>query len=256
MATEIVRTYACSDDELPVICGFASYSLTRDLSDFSAYSSKFDAGYVTRFDTNTAAVSELVAPESETIVLKASSARLYAVFENLPDPVNRLEGYIGLAEKDLQISPDDFGLKALRKSFRAKEAEGTLDSLHNINANIKKYKDLLVKQGLTDDLINRFISFAETIAVEKKLQYKILTNRRAIVQDNIDMMNTLNQQLVEILKVGKILYNSNNPARTKEYTFTDLKKRVRRESKPEAAAQKVKKSKKSGKSKESDVPKQ
>jgi len=40
-------------------------------------------------------------------------------------------------------------------------------------------------------------------------------------------------QLTEILSVGKILYKATNPAKLQEYTFTDLKKRVRVVSKPE-----------------------
>jgi len=42
----------------------------------------------------------------------------------------------------------------------------------------------------------------------------------------------LYDQLKEILTAGRILYMATDPAKLQEYTFEDLKKRVRRASKP------------------------
>ena len=46
------------------------------------------------------------------------------------------------------------------------------------------------------------------------------------------LFNELYDQLTDILTAGKILYKATDPAKSQEYTFEDLKKRVRRESKP------------------------
>jgi len=227
MAVEQVRDYSCKDEEIPVVCDYAHFSFKRDLADFRAYSPKFDEKYDASFGKCIDDAYELVAPESETIELKASTTRLYAVYDGLRDPVNRLEGYLQLAEDKLNISPDDFGIKALRKSIRKKDAEGVLDSLHSINRNVKTYKPTLVELGLTDTLTDRFVSDADAVAREKKLQYEITTNRRKIVQENLSVLNNMNALLVEILRVGKILYSDSDPARSKEYTFSELKKRVR-----------------------------
>lgn len=227
MATEQGRDYACKDEEVPVTCDYAHFSFKRDLADFKAYSPKFDDEYDSNFGKCIDDAYELVAPESETIELKASTTRLYAVYDGLRDPINRLEGYLQLAEKKLNVSPDDFGIKVLRKSIRKKDAEGVLDSLHLINRNVITYRSTLVEMGLNDNLINRFVSDAEVVSREKKLQYEIVTNRRRIVQENLFVLNNLNHLLVEILRVGKILYSDSDTAKTKEYTFSELKKRVR-----------------------------
>jgi hypothetical protein len=42
----------------------------------------------------------------------------------------------------------------------------------------------------------------------------------------------LNAQLTEILSVGKILYTGKNPVKLKDYTFSELMKKVQRTSKP------------------------
>lgn len=87
-------------------------------------------------------------------------------------------------------------------------------------------------RGLTEELAGSFVSAAETIAKVKQNQYEILINRKSIVQSNMALLNSLHQQLTEILAVGKILYKATNPAKLQEYTFSDLKKRVRVVSKP------------------------
>ena len=47
-------------------------------------------------------------------------------------------------------------------------------------------------------------------------------------------------QLTEICTAGRILYKASDPAKLQEYTFEDLKKRVRRVSKPEKKVSKSK----------------
>ena len=42
----------------------------------------------------------------------------------------------------------------------------------------------------------------------------------------------MNAQLTEILSVGKILYTGKDSVKLKEYTFSELLKKVRRTSKP------------------------
>lgn len=107
-----------------------------------------------------------------------------------------------------------------------------MNSLRTVNANINKNKDILSEQGLKDELITRFTASLESIANDKQLQYEIGSNRKNIVQNNLVLLNGLYQQLIEILGVGKILYKSANPAKLQEYTFEELKKRVRKTIKP------------------------
>jgi len=142
-----------------------------------------------------------------------------------------MTGYLNITHAGPAVSSADFGLTSLRRSITARDAEGAIKSLHIVNANIAKYKDLLVGQGLTEELIAQFIASSASISKEKQKQYEILSNRKTIVQSNVKLFNSLNEQLAEILSVGKILFKATNPAKLQEYTFTDLKKRVRTVSK-------------------------
>ena len=53
-----------------------------------------------------------------------------------------------------------------------------------------------------------------------------MSNRKAIVQNNLGLFNSLYEQLTEILRVGKILYKATDAVKTQEYNFTAMKKKV------------------------------
>ena len=63
-----------------------------------------------------------------------------------------------------------------------------------------------------------------------------MSNRKAIVQNNLGLFNSLYEQLTELLRVGKILYKATDAVKAQEYTFTSLLKQVRITAKKEAAA--------------------
>ena len=233
------RNYNCKDEELAPICNYAANGLNRDLADFSTFSPNFNNDYLTGFKTRILNASDLVEPQSETQELKIITLRFHSTLDGLIDPLNRLTGYINLAQLEQIISLSDFGIKYLRKSIASGDAEGVIQALHSINGNISKYKDLLKAQGMPDDLVARFANAATAVAEDKQKQFAIISNRKRIVQNNLESLNGLYGQLNEILKVGKILYKTTDPLKAKEYAFTELKKQVHREVKPVPAVQKV-----------------
>lgn len=226
MATLNQRAYNCKDEELPVLCNFAVFSLKRDLANFTAFSPKFKQEYITAFETKIASVSEIIMPKSETLDLKTITARLYTTMDGLIDPINRVTGYLKLAKSKLKITAADFGFADLRKNINAKNAEGVIANLRTVNTNLTKNAALLTEQGLTPELASRFTDASASIAPDNQKQYEIMSRRANIVQNNIGLFNSLYEQLVEILTVGKILYKATDTVKAQEYSFTTLKKKV------------------------------
>jgi len=105
--------------------------------------------------------------------------------------------------------------------------------MHTVNSNVVKYKPILVQQGLTDELQARLVTDAESIANDRQKRYEIQTNRKAILQNNVGVLNTFHAKILEILQVGKILFKDSDPVKLQEYTFIELLKKVRRISKPD-----------------------
>lgn len=227
------RSYNCKDEELPIVCGFAGISLTRDINDFTAYSPMFDDAYVARFKAKIDEVQDLVQPKSETVELKMLTERMYRTLDDLISPINYMEGYLNLAGKTIQISSADFGLVQLRKSARTRDVENVLKQLHTIELNIHTYKVELTAKGLTEALIARFTEAGVTLASIKNSRYELVSNRTALVQNNLGLLNELYDQLTEICNIGKVLYKQTDKAKLKDYTFTQMMKQVRRNGKTE-----------------------
>ena len=78
--------------------------------------------------------------------------------------------YLQLPGEKPNISLADFGIKGLRKSIQVKDIEGAMNNLNLININLVKYKEQLVPQGLTDDLIALFSDAALLVAADKQKQ--------------------------------------------------------------------------------------
>ena len=228
MATPFFRKYKCKDSDLPVICNIAADSLESDLADFSAYSPKFSQTRLIDFRTYIEKVFEIVLPQAEIQLQKVITERMNGTLDSMTDAANRLSGYIKFSHTD----HTDFGITLLRKAINDGDAEGGIKSLQTVIVNIANFKEALVQQGLTEELISVFATAREALKVDKAEQTKIFNNRKRIVQNNLGLLNGLFDQLNEILIAGKILYKATDPAKLQEYTFEDLKKRVRRASKP------------------------
>jgi hypothetical protein len=232
MSNEILRTYGCKDEELLFTSIFVSLSLKRDLTEFTAYSPTFNQPYLTGFDGKIAVLKDVVMPKFMVKERKVVTTRLHATMDGLLESVRHLTGYIKLAKSGISIPLEDFGFAALRKAINTKDAEGTFKSLQFVNANVAKFKEVLAAKGLSEDFVNGLIATAASIAADKQLQYEYDTKASALLQSNVGGFTELHAQLIEILSVGKILYTAKDSVKLKEYTFSELLKKVRRTSKP------------------------
>lgn len=230
MEKDNTRDFNCRDEELPVIANFILFSMNRDIADFTAFSPKFNAEYLNGLETKIKSVSDLVEPESETLAKKLITERLRVSTEGLTPKIDYVAGYLALAS-DLQISDAAFGISALRKSIRAKDAESIVDKLDVLLKNVDTYKSALMGQGMSDELINELETTAVKIASDRQKQYEIGSNRKILVQNNIGELNELYAIISEIMKVGKILYRK-DAAKVEEYTFVKLRNKIRRVSQP------------------------
>jgi len=203
MAKDFIRYYNCKDEELTMICSFVAGSLESNMTEFSAYSPKFNDAYLARFVADTEKAMEVIPPQTEIQLRKVCTARLYVTLDSLKDPINRLKGYLKLAYSELGISAADFGLPHLRKSISSRDTAGATQNLHLVIENIENFKASLIPQGLTEALITLFISAHGSVIEDKLKQSEMLSSRKILTQSNLLLFNALYRQLTEILLVGK-----------------------------------------------------
>ncbi len=225
------RKYNCKDEELSTIGGYVITSIRRDQAKFVAYSPKYNNEGIMAFEQENNAVDELVNPKTEIADLKVITGGLYASIDDIFDKAKRIEGYIVMSKGEVPISAKDFGITALKQRTHSKDAEGVLQNARLVLANMKKYQEPLAKQGLTTAMVDRFAADIAAISAGNQKQYDMVGNRKAIVQANLDVLNALSEKIKDACTVGKILFRG-NAEKLKEYTFTELKKRVRNANKP------------------------
>lgn len=228
MPVIIKRLYNCKDEELPVISGFVLFSIKRDLLDFIIAFPRFKDPFVALMEKRIADLSEMAFPQSETEEIKNINAHVHQVMSQLSDAANYMSGYIEFMKDSVVISEAGFGITALRSGIARKDPEKVLSAVHTINKNIKKYKDALTEAGLRAELSALFMDAETSIRDGKQKAYAISRRRAAMVQANLTQFNDLFLILKDIFKAGKILYKKKNPVKFKEYTFTHLRKGVRR----------------------------
>lgn len=228
------RNFNCKNEELPVICRFNLFSLKRDQTYFADYSPIFSEEFIAGYENQIAEVSELIQPKNEMTAQKVITDRLHTNMDSLIVPIKHLTGYINMCSATLKITPESYGLAALRKCIRAKDPEGVMQNLNQIINNNNKYGNVLAEKGFKPELAARFTDAAASIAADKQAQYEMISNRKLIVQNNMGLLNALNDTLTQIMVIGKILFADTDPAKAKEYTFTQLLKLVHRTSKPDS----------------------
>ena len=226
------RNYNCKNEELPVMGRFLLFSLRNDLPVFTNFSPKYNDEYVVNFEQLILNTTEVVEPRSEILLQKEITAAIFSTLAGLIEPANKLKVYLRLANGDVNLSNVAFGLVELRKCINGNNAEGALKILNVIQGNLAKYRERLMAHGLTDELIALFDSAAKSVAANKQKQYELFLNRKKIVENNLNLFNGLYKEICDILAVGKAIFQNAGITKRQEYTFTDLKKRVRVASKP------------------------
>lgn len=226
------RDFNFKNEELPVIAGFTAINLERDLPDFAGYSPVFTVAYLNAYKLKIEAVQELVQPYSETVEGKLIGERIDATLEGLITMINYLEGYLNLASKTIPMKPADFGLVQLRAKVRTRDLEAVLSLIRPVENNMERYKTELSEKGMTEAFATKFKQAGISLADDKNKRFTMVSNRAALVQNNMVQLNDLYAQMTEICGIGKILYKKTNMAKLNDYTIAYLLKQVRRVTKP------------------------
>ncbi|MGE4287758.1 MAG: hypothetical protein AB7E36_03640 [Salinivirgaceae bacterium] len=235
MNDRIKREYGCKNEELPVLCGFVSYSFKRDLADFTAFSGKFTQNYAEELDQKISNANNLVSPESESILMKGITKRMYGSLDNLNYMVHQLEQHIDFTENQLGITATDLKLSDLYRKILNRDVEAVQMLAKGVFQILEPHVTVLTEAGMPQNLLADMKAAVDSITAGKQQRYEILSQRKALVENNLGELNELYAQLNEILNTGKILYKKTDPVKYKEYTFSALLKRVRAAAKEAAS---------------------
>jgi hypothetical protein len=221
------RIYRGKTEEMPVIANYLLSIFKADFPDFKSYLPLvFTDDYLLNFEKQITVVHDLLNPQMDTVELKNTTNRLYASMENLIAPVDKLTGYLKFTKGAINVSAKDFGITPLKQKIHSKDAEGIIKHLKTVISNLTTYREPLMAHGLTEDIVAQITSALAPIETENQKQFEILNKRKATVESNLSLVNDLYSTIMEICSVGKTIYKG-NALKVKEYTFSELMKKVR-----------------------------
>ena len=221
--------FNCKMEEVPAIAGFVKESLIRDLVLFQDYSPEFSQEFVTRFSTKRSYCLELESSGITTKRLKALTSQLVEKEKALRPLLNKLEGYLNLAGSALDIPAESFGIKAVRDTISKGNDEGVIASMQTVLKNINRNNIVLLTKGLKQEFIDSLSSAVAEIDQLNTQQNSLINERNNTTASNIGEYNELWDMLSTVVTTARSLFRGVDDLKLKEYTVTELLKRVNAE---------------------------
>lgn len=219
-------------EDLPFIAYYLWVSLNRDKEMFKAYSPLYDDAYITELEARKKSVETLVPSRQVTGEIKLITQAVAADYTKVRNIVNRIESYVKKATAPLTISADSFGIQQVRSELNSKNDEGIVKELRALHQNAENNKAALEGAGYTEAISKELDNIIKSLTTNSTAQNLKTDDRKALTRDNIIEMNKLWKIMAEVMEDGKkIAREKENTAMAKDYTFSNLQKKVRQDRK-------------------------
>jgi hypothetical protein len=223
------KKFNCKKEDVPVLMGFALKSLEIDLAKFTEYSPIFTPQFIADAQQK---LIECYDATKSTDVLKLQKVvtnRIADKSSELRLSLNPLEGYLNLAGSELDIQVNDFGLKKIRTAISKGNVEGLLSEIRTLITVVKRNEAPLLAKGMKPELITKLTNAIQEIEELNTHQNVKKNERSRVADDNIKIYNELWDILATVLSAGRAIFRGVDDVKLKEYTMTNLLKRVHSE---------------------------
>lgn len=223
------KKFPCKLEELPVIAGFILQSVRKDLADFSGFSSMFTVDFIEAGEMKVNACNNLLMSSSVAKQLKAVTQNLADKSVGLRVKLNQLEGYLKLAAGEIDIKVSDSGLKEVRNDISRGNTEGVVKNTWNLVNNAQRNQPALVAKGLKTTFLAEITTAVTEIDSLNNTQNVLTSERNRLTDSNMSVFNDVWTELTPILDTAKALYRGVDDVKLKDYTMSQLVKRVNAE---------------------------
>ncbi|MDR0604698.1 MAG: hypothetical protein LBG80_10385 [Bacteroidales bacterium] len=220
------KTFYYKIEDLPVIGEFLLDSLTRDIEDFNDFSSMFTADFLRAIGVKINSCKGFISSSVITKELKKVTQDLYYKSNILRLKLNMLEGYFKLGANDLDIQIENVGFKSVRNNITRHNTKGVLSNMQMIMTIVKRNQSVLTEKGLKPKIIKEIEMQIHEINELNMIQNEMITKRNKLTEKNIGMFNDLWTSLQPVLKTAKAIYRSVDEDKLKDYTVSQLVKRI------------------------------
>jgi hypothetical protein len=219
----------CKTEEIPVIGQFVLDNVQRDLPDFTSAAPDIDQGYIDNQTAKQAVINALVTRTEKTGELKVVTQSLHDRMDGLKPKLDLFEVKLKRAADQLATPIAEFGLPKLRTNIRKRNAEALLTDLAVLLREIDSNIHALEAKGFTAAMRQEFVDDRIFIDSHNRQQNTLMNQRSELTAENKALLLDYWHDIAELMSVGKLIFK-NDKVKAKEYTFTNLHSRVRRDS--------------------------
>jgi hypothetical protein len=199
------------------------------MDEFCLFSPLFTSDYLHSVETKILVCKELVGSFAATQELKSTTRQLTELSRGLRVKLNALDAYFKLAADGLDVPVADTGLKGVRDAISRGNTEGLLATIPKLMVAVKRNLPLLESKGFTPTLLAGIDTQTRAISTLNVRQNELISTRNRLTDENTIAFNDLWASLRPILDTAKALYRGVNPTKLKDYTVSQLRKRINAE---------------------------
>jgi hypothetical protein len=223
------KMFRCKFEELPVIGEMVVGNARRDIAGFGSFSSIFTPSYFDGIDLKILNCRKKIRSWVVMQELKTTTDTLGIKTRQLRVMLNLLEGYIKLSAGELDVKGSDMGLSIVRRAISRGNTEAVIMNMANLLAAVRRNESALEIHGMKPQLIDDIATQTEDINALNIKQSEQESIRNRLTEENTDMFNDLWKALLPLFETGKALYKGVDEAKLKDYTLTQLLKRISHE---------------------------
>jgi hypothetical protein len=225
----------CRLEELPFLADYARDNFLRDQADFVTHSPEYKTDFLAKFDPQLKLVEEAMATSMLIAQHKNITERITKNYDVARNWANKIENYAKKAFGDAGSQIADFGFKNLRIDLKNKNDEGLVKRLKELLQHADAHIATLQPKGFTPELRDSFKAFIDALETDIKSQSRKIDERKFLVKDNNKEYEALWEMInTDLLETGKVIYKEKNKEKVKDYTYTELIKKIRIARKKEA----------------------
>lgn len=225
----------CRNEELPFLAYYARENFLRDKADFVAHSPEYETNFLLKFDPQLKLVEDVMSTSMVIAQHKNITSRIAKHFETARTWTNKIENYAKKAFSDASSQIADFGFKSLRNEIAVKNDEGAIKCLKELLQHADAHAAALQPKGYTTTLRDDLKAFIDAFEADIKSQTLKIDERKNLVKDNNKEYEALWEMInTDLLETGKVIYKEKDKEKVKDYTYTELIKKIRLARKKEA----------------------
>lgn len=217
-------------EEITTVVDIIIGRVTRDYDDFRNYSATvFDDQFIPELTALNDDVEARTHTRAYLNQVKVFTVNIRRDMELVKAKLWDMEGYILLAKKELPIALKDFRIKDVRDKIHKHDVEGAMGKLDITMGLVDEYITPLKAKGYTDPKRAEMTTLKDAINRANRDQELKKDEKEAAVRENEGSILELWEKASVALDAGKRIYRYSNPEKAKEYTATEIKKRIRNE---------------------------